>query len=219
MREKLRDVPVYTASILLFRFYLKLWHRLKVAGLEHIPREGGVLLASNHNSFLDPPAIGGSCLVRPIRFMARDSLWNSRFGKWWMTQVNCIPVARGTGDMKALKAVIRTLQEGGCCSVFPEGTRSEDGSLQEGKGGVGFMVLKAGVPVVPVCVSGTHEAWPKHARFPRPCQVTVTYGPPIAPEEFAALGTGRAAYEKAAALIMARIADLKPKMGNSAKLR
>lgn len=207
--ETMADMRVYQFSTFLFRVFLKVWNRMRVCGAENIPNVGGVLLASNHASFLDPPTVGGSYRGRPIHFMARDTLWNSKFGTWWMTKVGCIPVSRGTGDLKALKITIKMLKEGKAVSMFPEGTRTEDGKLQEAKGGIGFIIEKSGCVVVPAYIDGSYKAHPKGTKLIKPCKVTITYGKPITQEDFQALGSGRKAYDAHAALIMQRIADLK----------
>jgi len=123
--------------------------------------------------------------------------------------VGCIPVSRGTGDMRALKTTIKMLKEGKVVSMFPEGTRTENGELQEAKGGIGFIIEKSGCVVVPTYIAGSYESHPKGSKFIKPSKVTLTYGKPITQEEFQALGTGRKAYDAHAALIMQRIADLK----------
>lgn len=207
--EVMADMRVYQFSTRLFKLFLLVWHRLRIRGAENIPVDGGVLLASNHASFLDPPVVGTGYRGRPVHFMARDTLWNSKFGTWWMTKVGCIPVSRGTGDIKALKLTIKALKEGKAVSMFPEGTRTEDGELQEAKGGIGFIIEKSGCVVVPAYIDGTYKAYPKGAKFVKPCKLTVTFGPPITQEDFQALGTGRKAYDAHAALIMERIAELK----------
>lgn len=207
--EVMADMRVYQFSTRIMKLYLLLWHRLRIRGADNIPKQGGVLIASNHTSFLDPPVVGVGYRGRPVHFMARDTLWNSRMGSWWMNRVGCIPVARGTGDLKALKLTIKALREGKVVSMFPEGTRSEDGSLQQAKSGVGFIVEKAGCVVVPAYIEGAHRAYSKRAKFVKPYKVVVTFGKPISVEEFQALGTGRDAYDRHAALIMERIAALK----------
>jgi len=207
--ESMADLRVYQFSTRLFKLFLLLWHRLRIRGVENIPAEGGVLMASNHASFLDPPVVGVGYRGRPIHFMARDTLWNSKFGTWWMTKVGCIPVSRGTGDMRALKTTIKMLKDGKAVSMFPEGTRTEDGELQAAKGGIGFIIEKSGCVVVPAYIDGTYKAHPKGSKGVKPCKVTITYGKPITQEDFQALGTGREAYDEYAALIMKRIAELK----------
>jgi 1-acyl-sn-glycerol-3-phosphate acyltransferase len=207
--ETMADMRVYQFSTRLFKLFLRLWNRLKISGAENIPKEGGVLIASNHASFLDPPAVGVGYRARPVRFMARDTLWNSKFGSWWMSKVGCIPVARGTGDLKALKLTIKALKEGKVVSMFPEGTRTEDGNLQKPLGGIGFIVEKSNCVVVPAYIDGSFNAYPKGAKWIKPSKVSISYGKPITQEEFKALGTGREAYEKYADLIMQRIAELR----------
>ncbi len=208
-REVMADMRVYQASTRVFKLFLLIWNRLRIHGVDNIPYSGGVLIASNHASFLDPPVVGVGYRGRPIHFMARDTLWNSRFGSWWMEKVGCIPVSRGTGDVKALKLTIKALKEGKAVSMFPEGTRTEDGELQEAKGGIGFIIEKSGCVVVPAYIDGTYKAHPKGTRFIKPCKVTISFGKPITQEDFQALGSGRDAYDKHAALIMQRIGELK----------
>ena len=207
--EGMADMRVYQFSTRLFKLFLLLWHRLRIRGVKNIPDEGGVLLASNHASFLDPPVVGVGYRGRPVHFMARNTLWNSKFGTWWMTSVGCIPVSRGTGDIKALKLTIKALKDGKVVSMFPEGTRTEDGELQKAKGGIGFIIEKSGCVVVPAYIDGTYKAHPKGTRFIKPSKVTISYGKPITQDDFQALGSGREAYDKHAALIMQRIGDLK----------
>jgi 1-acyl-sn-glycerol-3-phosphate acyltransferase len=207
--EVMADMRVYQASTRLFKLFLLIWHRLKIFGAENVPDRGGVLIASNHASYLDPPVVGVGYRGRPVHFMARDTLWDSKFGSWWMDSVGCIPVSRGTGDMRALKLTIKALKEGKAVSMFPEGTRTEDGELQEAKGGIGFIIEKSGCVVVPAYIDGTYRAHPKGSKWIKPCRVIITYGEPITQEEFQAIGTGREAYDQYAALIMKRIAELK----------
>lgn len=207
--EVMADMRIYQFSTRVFKLFLLVWHRLKAVGVEQVPNEGGVLIASNHASYLDPPVVGVGYRGRPVHFLARDTLWKTGFGAWWMDKVGCIPVSRGKGDMKAMKLTIKALREGKAVALFPEGTRTEDGELQEAKGGVGLIIEKSGCSVVPTYIDGSYRAYPKGAKWNKPKKVTVYYGKPITPEEFQALGRGREAFEKYAALIMDRIAELK----------
>jgi 1-acyl-sn-glycerol-3-phosphate acyltransferase len=210
--EQMHDCEVYRWSTRMFKLFLLIWHRLRIRGAENIPDTGGVMIASNHASYLDPPVVGSGYRGRPVHFMARNTLWKPGFGKWWMDSVGCIPVARGTGDRRALTVTIKMLKDGKVVSMFPEGTRTEDGELQEAKGGVAFIIEKSKCVVVPAYIDGSYEAHAKGAKFIKPKKLTITYGKPITQEDFQALGSGRDAYDAHAALIMQRIADLK---GNS----
>lgn len=207
--EKMTDSPVYRYSTRLFKLYLLLWHRIKIIGAENMPKSGGVMIASNHASYIDPPAIGVAYRYRPVHFMARDTLWKKGFGAWWMNSVGCIPVSRGTGDMRALKTTVKMLKEGKVVSMFPEGTRTENGELQEAKGGIGFIIEKSQCVVVPAYIAGSFDAYAKGSKWIKPKTITVSFGKPITQEDFQALGSGRDAYDQHAALIMKRIAELK----------
>lgn len=188
---------------------LRVYHRMRVHGLDRIPREGGVLIVSNHASFLDPMALAGSIRFRILHFMARDSLVHAPLIGWLMTRLELILIDRNRGDVAALKAALRLLKEGEMVGLFPEGTRTPDGNLQPARGGIGFLIAKARVPVIPAYVGGTFRALARHHRFPRPARVTVRFGDPILPEELDALGAGRESHQTIADLIMTRIAALR----------
>ena len=204
--EVMADMRIYQASTRLFKLGLLLWNRMKIEGAEHIPDKGGVMIASNHVSYLDPPIVGVGYRGRPIHFMARDTLWSKGFGAWWMDHVGCIPVARGTGDIRALKLTIKALREGKVVSMFPEGTRSVDGSLGTAKSGVGMIVEKSKCVVVPAFIRGSFAAFPKGQKWIKPVGVSIRFGAPLMPADFEALGRGREAYEAYAKLIMDSIA-------------
>ncbi len=183
---------------LLFRIF----HRWDVHGAENIPLTGGCLIASNHASFMDPPAVGCASRKRMVRFMARDTLFKKGVGEWLMKGLHAIPISRDRGDVGALKRCIQFLRKGDCVAIFPEGTRSRDGSLGEAKAGIGFLIMSAGVPVVPVYIAGTFAAFPRGASWPRPYKVRVYIGKPIPFTEFQKCGEGRDSYGRVANLVM-----------------
>ena len=117
---------------------------------------------------------------------------------------------RTKGDVGALRKGIGLLKEGKVLGLFPEGTRSPTGEIQPAKGGIGFLIMKAGVPVVPAYVDGSFKAFPKGANRIHRAQVSIYYGTPISTSEFAALGTDRDSYGRIGELVMNRIAALKP---------
>ena len=186
-----------------------LWNRFEAHGGENVPTTGGCIVASNHVSFLDPPALGCGVRNRVVRFMARDTLFQPPWFGNVLHRVGVIPISREKGDVGALRKAIQCLKEGSCIGLFPEGTRSPDGTLQPAKGGIGFLIAKAGVPVVPAYIEGTYDAYPRSAKRIRPTKVRITYGKPIMPEEFAALGKDRDAYEKVGSLVMDRIREIR----------
>jgi len=184
---------------------------IRIYGLENIPVSGGVLMASNHASYLDPPLIGSPVKKRMVRFMARDTLFKNRFISWIYYNIGVVPLSRDRGDIGAIKLAIHMLKSGQCVVLFPEGTRTQDGNLQPAKNGIGFLIYKAGVPVVPVYLAGSFEAFPKGAKKIRRYPVSVYYGKPIPPEELTITNSeGKPDFETISNLVMSRIAALKP---------
>lgn len=207
-------MPLYRFSCFLFNVYLKARHGFEIEGLEHVPDEGGALIASNHGSFLDPPVIGAAIRFRQTYFMARDTLYKNKVAAWWLKNSGVIALDRSKGDLAALKNAVKFLSGGGLVCLFPEGTRSEDGELQEAKGGIGFLISKSKVPVIPTYIKGSFEAWPKGQKSAKSHKITVCFGAPIDPVEFQALGKGREGYEAAAVLVMKNIADLRDSLSD-----
>lgn len=144
---------VWFVSLFYFRF--------RSYGSENVPGTGGCILTPNHVSFLDPPMVGIGMRHRVVHFMARDNLFDVPVLGWWYRKIGTIAIDRTKGDLAALRTALNGLKRGEVVCLFPEGTRSLDGELQQPKGGVGFLIAKAGVPVVPVYVDGTYRAWPK----------------------------------------------------------
>jgi len=203
---------VYSFSRFLFWLGLKIWNRFHAFGGNNMPAQGGVIIASNHASFLDPPIVGCGLAHRYVRFLARDSLFKNRIGAWWAMNVGVVCIDRTRGDIAAFKAALAVLKAGGALCLFPEGTRTLDGNLQPPKAGIGFLIMKAEVPVVPVYVEGSFAAFPKGAKWIKPAKITAHYGHPITPSEFRQLEFGKERkeiYNKAAELVMAKIAELK----------
>lgn len=199
---------VYGFFHYLFKTLFSMFFRGDVAGVENIPREGAFLLAGNHASHLDPPAIGSN-VPRQISFFARKTLWKGGVLSWWMDQAGCIPVDRdGGSDVSAIKRVLKTLQEGKALILFPEGTRSKDGSLQPPKSGVGMIACRARVPVVPVRIFDSHQAWGRGGRFTPGVPVSIIYGPPLQVADIDDKTAGKERYQIASERIMAAIAQL-----------
>lgn len=208
--DKMINPVWYRMTCKMFGICLWICNQLKVYGVRNIPKTGGIIIASNHASYIDPPAVGASSrLVRMTHFMARDTLFEKRFMGAFLRKVGVIPLDRERGDLKAMKTAIQLLQNGASVALFPEGTRSPDGKLQPAKPGIGFLVAKGNAPVVPVYVHGSYEAWSKNSGGLKRTPVAVIYGQLITQEEIRSLGTGREAYGRIGELIMKRIAGLK----------
>lgn len=202
----------YRITCKFFGICLTVCNNYKVYGLKNVPKTGGVIIASNHASYLDPPAVGAASRRRRMtHFMARDTLFVKPLMGAFLHKVGVIPLDRERGDIKAMKTAIQLLKDGASVALFPEGTRSVDGSLQPAKPGIGFLVAKGQAPVVPVYVHGSYEAWSKHSGGLKRKPVTVIFGQLITQEEIRGLGEGREAYGLIGELIMKRIEELKGK--------
>ena len=116
----------------------RIFGRWKVLGRENVPTTGGALLCANHVSYIDPPALGGGC-PRPVRFMAKSELFKLPVLGFLIRRVGAFPVKRGTADRTALRKAVELLESGEIVGMFPEGTRSLDGKLQEPELGVGMI--------------------------------------------------------------------------------
>ena len=208
MREGLFKQPLYWLSRGFVYFCLLLKYRLRVSGREHVPARGGAVIAANHCSYLDPPVMAGCSNRRIVHFMARDTLFSNPVARWFFPRVGVIALDRTKGDLGALKKAIATLKDGHVIGLFPEGTRSPDGQMREAKGGIGFLIAKGDVPVVPLYISGTFAAFPKGADKLRPGRLVARFGPPISPDEIRAAMPAKNDYEAVGALVMSRIRAL-----------
>ena len=157
--------------------------RVRADGLNHVPPKGGALVVANHQSFLDP-MFAGYALQREMHYMARDSLFRSRFFGALIRSVNAFPVKRATADIGAIKESLRLLKKGNLVLVFPEGTRTRDGSIGPLQPGAVMIACKARVPVVPVAIDGSFNAWPRHRIWPNLfVPVRVIFGAPVPAED------------------------------------
>jgi 1-acyl-sn-glycerol-3-phosphate acyltransferase len=171
--------PYYWFCYNLIRLVARVFFRFRVVHGERMINHGPVILAANHQSYLDPP-VAGSVSKRAIYFLARKSLLDGWFLGWLLPKLNVIPVDADSGkDRTALKALIRILKAGQGTLVFPEGGRTLDGALQPALPGVGLVIAKTLAPVVPMRIFGAYEAWPIGQKWPRRRPVTVVVGEPI----------------------------------------
>lgn len=157
-------------------FGIRVYHR------ERLPRAGGVLVIANHQSYLDPilAAVG---MTRPFHPMARESLFRFKPFAWVIRSLNAFPVRRGSADLGAIREAMRRLKGGAVVLMFPEGTRTPDGSIGTLHGGPATIAVRAGVPLVPMVIDGAFEAWPRTLPVPLPHRIRVACGRPVSPEE------------------------------------
>jgi 1-acyl-sn-glycerol-3-phosphate acyltransferase len=158
---------------ILTRYYL-----LGVEGVDRVPRRGPVILASNHDSFVDIPFLGVA-MPRPVWFMAKQDLFRSSFGRWFFHALGGFPVRRDRNDLGSVRAGLAVLRWGWVLGMYPEGTRSTE--LLPFLGGSAWLALVTGAPVVPVRMLGTRESMPPGTLWPRRSEVRVVFGEQLRP--------------------------------------
>jgi 1-acyl-sn-glycerol-3-phosphate acyltransferase len=186
--------------------YLHAMFRFQVSGRHHIPRRGGILLAANHVSAYDPPAVG--CVIpRPAYFMAKKELFDNPAKNLVMTLARCIPVDRGDIGRATIKQIGGLLGQGQAVLLFPEGTRSRTGEMGKVKEGVGMIAAHNNVDVVPVHVAGLFRV--RGSIFRRP-KISITFGEPVRVSSIIAdCGQQRRdLYRKIAVAVFERIREL-----------
>ncbi|HEX6940054.1 MAG TPA: lysophospholipid acyltransferase family protein [Longimicrobiales bacterium] len=152
--------------------------RRDIRGLDNVPRHGPFLLVGNHQSILDPILIQAIC-PRPVHTMAKSTQFTSPFFAWLMPRVLSFPVRRYETDPQAVRYALRKLREGEPVGIYVEGERSWDGRLQPPRLGAIRLILKAGVPVVPVTIQGAYDVWPRWHRSIRRDTIRITFGAPL----------------------------------------
>lgn len=196
----------YTIGHILFWIVFKIFFGLQCIDLKNVPKKGGVLLASNHVSFIDPPAIGTVIRHRKIYFIARATLFRFPLIRLLLELVHCIPIELKGNWKKGLERTMELLKNEKAVLVFPEGTRSPDGRLKKGRAGVGFLAYNSKVPVVPVLIKGSHEALPKGAKMiKRFKKISVRFGQSINLNDFYKLPAKASTYQKITDIIMENI--------------
>jgi 1-acyl-sn-glycerol-3-phosphate acyltransferase len=175
-----RKTWMYSLGQSFFRMLAIILFDLRAEGVSNIPRRGGVLILSNHQSFLDPVMLGVK-VSRPMSFLAKSELFINRIFGYLIRGVNAFPVRQGEGDVGAVRETIKRLQEGHVLVMFPEGGRCDDGEVQPMQTGIGLIIRRAGptVKVVPAAVAGAFASWPRGQLLPKPMPIRVKYGQPL----------------------------------------
>lgn len=191
----------------LSRLLAQLFFGFRIIHRERVIQTGPVILAVNHQSFFDPP-LAGNAADRAIFFLAKKSLMDVPVLGWLLPKLNVIPVNLEGGDRSALKALIRVLSAGECALVFPEGTRTPDGTLQAAEPGLGLVIAKTRAPVVPMRIFGAYDAWPIGGRIRLFRKITVVVGEPIHFADADISTGGKETYLKLSQRVMDAIAAL-----------
>jgi len=188
---------------------LKIFFSLKVTGLENIPLKGPFIIACNHASYLDPIIIG-SLRRRRASFVAKEELFKNKFFAWYLNKLNVFPLKRYSSDSRTLRGAVRRLKKGGGFVIFPEGTRSDDGSIREGKIGVSVLSFITKACVIPCYVGGSYQVWPSNSRFLHRGKLTIIFGQPLQPP-LVRKDTKKLDYYEFAQKVMSQIKALKEK--------
>ncbi|MBN1909406.1 MAG: 1-acyl-sn-glycerol-3-phosphate acyltransferase [Pirellulales bacterium] len=161
-----------------------LCYKVRCTGHMNVPREGPVLLVSNHQSHFDPPLVGGCC-PRAVSYMARETLFKSPLFGGLIRSLNAFPIDRDGSGIAGIKETLRRLKRGEAVLVFPEGTRSPDGQIAPFKPGFASLAVRSQATVVPVGLAGAYQAWPRKRNLPGPGRLYLHYGRPMPPDELA----------------------------------
>lgn len=173
-----------TATREVARLVLRTWMSLDVAGAHHVPSAGGAIIASTHTSHADSLALGAA-VRRRLSFLGAADLADTPVLGPFLPRIGLLPVERGSGDAGLLDDLAALVADGAALVVYPEGSRSRDGSVHRPRSGVARLAAATGAPVVPAGVTGTADAWPVDGgprAWPR-AQVRVRLGVPIAPPD------------------------------------
>lgn len=188
---------MYRLTVGVVRIIRLLSFRVEYIGRENVPADGSIIVCSNHQSNWDPVMLAGAMpKQRALRFFAKKELFDVPVLKRILTRSGQIPVSRGEGDRQALRSVLQKLKEDEVISIFPEGTRSKDGTLGKAQAGVGFFALRSDAAVLPIAIIGKYKFRSK---------LKVVIGEPI---DLSQLKADKASAQDAADLIMAAIAEL-----------
>lgn len=196
---------MYYTGRALIRMLGKAFFGLTITGVEHIPPQGGLIVACNHITHYDPPVVG-SCLNREAYFLAKKELFENPLFGWVLTQVNSLPVRRGTIDRNALNLMLEKIEAGNAVMMFPEGTRSRTGQFLEPKSGIGLMAHRAKCPILPAYIENADQIG---QCFKRKKKLLVRFGEPISAEWVASHEADKAAYGLIARTVMERIAEIR----------
>ncbi|MFQ6133520.1 MAG: lysophospholipid acyltransferase family protein [Armatimonadota bacterium] len=198
---------LYAFGWYLFRALLWFFGRFRVEGEENVPAEGGVILACNHVSYLDPPAVGAA-IHRPTWYMAKQELFEVPLFGWVISRTRAFPVRRGAPDRRALRRATELLAAGEVVTMFPEGGRRDGDRLEDPELGLAFIAARSGAPVVPVALMGTEQVLPRGAKFPHFGRVVVRFGEPLSFSQYGGRRASKQELQEISQEVMAAIGGL-----------
>ena len=202
----------YTFVKLFFAPLVRIYLRLKVRGRDLVPPTGACIVVANHASFLDPIVLGSAC-PRKIHFIVLHSMYDWWRLRWFYWGMQTIPVRAEEGDPRAIRAALARLKRGQVVGLFPEGARSGDGIMREGKMGVALLAALSGAPVVPCFIHGAFQSLPPGMKFPRPAKVHVSFGESVTFQRGKGAKRDRVDLERFSSQLLAEIVRLGEEAG------
>lgn len=200
MNSNYRHPPIIKALIAIIIPIAKLLFRYEIKGVENLPKNGGCVYASNHISFLDP-VLWVISTKRRIRYMAKAELFNNRFLSWILKKAGAFPVNRGKNAAESVSYAIDIVKDGGILGIFPEGTRSKDGTPKKGKAGVAYIANATEADIIPMAIITKGKVRPFK-------KIKLVIGKPILHSEIHFEGSDRAGLKKASQTVMSEIEKL-----------
>jgi 1-acyl-sn-glycerol-3-phosphate acyltransferase len=201
------ETPLFYRALRVVSALPRWYFHLRVEGAGFVPAAGPCVLAANHTSYIDPIVLATAC-PRPVQFIVDREQYHRPLVHWIAARTGAIPVENDPRDLGSLRRALLALRQGAVLGIFPEGGRSDDGSLKPAKPGAALLALRAGVPLVPAGIGGAYQAYSRHHRFPRPAPITVRFGAPLPFPADWRRHAAKGHLEEATALVMAAIGDL-----------
>jgi len=171
-------MPVYRLLRIIFALYLRIFHLLRLKGVEHIPAAGPVILCANHSSYFDSMLLA-LCTRRQVHFLIHHAFYHHPLLGWFVRKCGAIPVAQSGNDKEAISRALSILREGGVLGIFPEGRLTRTGLPNEGKPGAALLAAASGAIMIPVTISGAYAVYPKGKKRPGAGTILVEVHPPI----------------------------------------
>lgn len=172
--------PVLDTLRPFIRFGARIYWRIQLEGIQHIPTDGPLIIVPNHVTYADPVLVSLPIHLR-VHFMAWDALFEVPGLSWVIRRLRAFPVQLESADPRSTREAVRLLQTGQCVMIFPEAGRSPDGRLQRFRPGAFRLASSLQVPVLPVTILGGHDSWPPGRVLPRPGRLSIVYHPVILP--------------------------------------
>jgi len=175
----MKEIPLWYSllrrvAIVIF----KIFFTIKIEGKDNIPRQGGMIFASNHLSYLDPIVLG-LLVPRRMNFIAKEELFENFFFRLLIAKLGAFPVKREKVDRTTYQKILDLLKKGEILVFFPEGTRSTNGKIGQLQSGTARIALKANVPLIPIIIQGTDKALPRGKKIIRLARIRVRVGKPL----------------------------------------